>query len=68
MAQAEVNGLRPLRCTRCGRFLGLEDIRLGRIHLKCPNCKAWVVLLGEDEDLTANGCPARVMTKDERPM
>ena len=68
MAQtAEVNGLRPLRCTHCGRFLGLENVRLGRIHLKCPNCKGWVILVGEEEDLTGNSYSARVMLRDGRP-
>ena len=44
--------LKPIRCCSCGRFLGLECIKVGVIKLKCKNCKQWTVLLGEETDLT----------------
>jgi len=38
--------LKNIYCCRCGRFLGLEDIKEGRIELKCPKCKQWTIVEG----------------------
>jgi phage FluMu protein Com len=42
--------LKPVRCISCGRFLGMENIKVGIVRLKCKSCKQWTVLLGRDED------------------
>lgn len=43
----------PLYCSRCGRFLLLQDLIEGAIQVKCRSCKYWNLLesIG-DEDLT----------------
>jgi len=43
------NELRPIRCTRCGRFLGYEAIESGGVVLKCANCKNWTVVKATGE-------------------
>lgn len=30
-----------MHCAGCGRFLGLQAIIMGKVKLKCPNCKEW---------------------------
>ena len=54
------NDLRPVRCTKCGRFLGLELIKTGVVMLKCKNCKMWTTVLGEEWELTKEEEPARI--------
>ena len=48
--------LKEIYCRKCRRFLGKEDIKEGRVELKCPNCKIWNVVEGreikEDDVLT----------------
>jgi len=31
----------------CGRFLGKESIKDGRIELMCPICKTWVIVISK---------------------
>lgn len=53
MANNEVP-LRQIRCSGCGRFLGIGYIVEGEIYLKCKNCKLFTVVLGQmaEENLT----------------
>ena len=34
----------PIRCSACGRFLGLAAVVDGVILLLCKNCKGWSVV------------------------
>jgi len=40
--------LKEIYCRKCRRFLGKEDIKEGRVELKCPNCKIWNVVEGRE--------------------
>lgn len=40
----EINGLGPIRCSTCGRFLGYAAISDGVLLLLCKNCKSWSVV------------------------
>lgn len=46
----EIN-LKPIHCTRCGRFLGFEMIVVGVVQLKCPKCKDWTQISNIPEDI-----------------
>lgn len=50
----EDNGLQPIRCSACGRFLGYALIRDGVVLIKCKNCKSWAIV--------AEGKIARALT------
>ena len=39
--------LKEIRCSKCRRFLGKQDIKEGEVQLKCPNCKAWIIIVIE---------------------
>lgn len=49
------NNLRQIRCSECGRFLGLGNIIEGEVYLKCKNCKAWTVVLGGEAEKHLTG-------------
>lgn len=36
--------LMPIRCGKCGRFMGYEAITIGVIFLWCKKCKDWVMV------------------------
>lgn len=44
----ESNGLSPVRCSACGRFLGYAAMVDGIVLILCKNCKSWnIVAEGE---------------------
>lgn len=44
----ESNGLWPVRCSSCGRFLGYAAVVDGLVLILCKNCKSWnIVAEGE---------------------
>ena len=47
--------LRQIRCSECGRFLGLGTIKEGEVYLKCKNCKSWTVILGGSAENNLTG-------------
>ncbi len=49
------NNLRQIRCSECGRFLGLGNITEGEVYLKCKNCKTWTVILGGEAEKHLTG-------------
>ena len=52
---AEINGLRPIRCSFCGRFHGVGRIINGELYLKCSNCKQWTCVLEGDKEMELTG-------------
>ena len=40
----ESNGLSPIRCSACGRFLGYALITDGVVLILCKNCKSWSIV------------------------
>jgi phage FluMu protein Com len=36
--------MNEIRCCKCRRFLGKEQIKGGEIQLLCPSCKTWNVV------------------------
>lgn len=56
MNQLNLNNLdiRQIRCSSCGRFMGLGYIQEGVVVLWCKQCKRWTLVLGEtaEKDLT----------------
>jgi phage FluMu protein Com len=53
----EDNGLQPVRCSACGRFLGYALILNGVVLMKCKNCKSWAIV--------AEGKIARALTTEQ---
>lgn len=49
------NNLRQIRCSGCGRFLGLGNITEGEVYLRCKNCKNWTVVLGGEAEKHLTG-------------
>jgi phage FluMu protein Com len=49
----KANELKPIRCSNCGHFLGLECIKTGVVKIKCKNCKGWTVIIGAEEDFSS---------------
>lgn len=47
--------LRQIRCSNCGRFLGIGHIEEGEVYLKCKNCKVFTVILGETAEKNLTG-------------
>ena len=47
--------LRQIRCSNCGRFLGIGHIEEGEIYLKCKNCKMFTVVLGNMAEKNLTG-------------
>jgi ribosomal protein S27E len=54
MAETEVE-IRQIRCSNCGRFLGVGYIIEGEVYLKCKNCKQWTVVLGKSAEANLTG-------------
>lgn len=46
MSQNNDLDLRQIRCSSCGRFMGLGHIEEGVIVLWCKLCKRWTLVLG----------------------
>lgn len=40
----EMEGMRNVYCSGCGRFLLKERIEKGFIHVKCRHCKNWTLI------------------------
>jgi len=53
--QSSDNELRQIRCSECGRFLGVGNIIEGELYLKCKNCKNWTVVLGGEAEKHLTG-------------
>ncbi len=51
----ENNNLRQIRCSECGRFMGLGNVLEGELYLRCKNCKNWTVVLGQQAEKTLTG-------------
>ena len=51
----DASQLRQIRCSSCGRFLGIGYIEEGEVYLKCKNCKMWTVVLGETAEKNLTG-------------
>ena len=34
----------PIRCSRCGRFLGYSIVENAMVLIRCHNCKGWSVV------------------------
>ncbi len=49
------NNLRQIRCSSCGRFLGVGNVIEGELYLRCKNCKTWTVVLGLEAEKTLTG-------------
>jgi phage FluMu protein Com len=63
MAVDHTQLLRQIRCSGCGRFLGLGYIEEGEVYLKCKNCKTWTVVLGgkAEKNLTGKEMYERIL-------
>jgi phage FluMu protein Com len=46
--------IKRLNCAHCGRFLGREDLREGKVELYCPSCKHWTIIIARKEDTVNN--------------
>lgn len=59
--------LRQIRCSCCGRFLGIGNIVEGEAYLKCK-CKSWTVVLGgeAEKNLTGEEMYERIKAVDAR--
>ena len=53
----ESNGLSPIRCSACGRFLGYTAIADGLALILCKNCKSW--------NIVAEGKTGSTLTTEE---
>ncbi len=64
----ENNQLRQIRCSSCGRFLGLSNIKEGEAYLLCKNCKMWTVVLGgkAEKDLTGQEMYDRISSVGQK--
>jgi len=47
--------IRQIRCSNCGRFLGIGYIQEGEVYLKCKNCKQFTVIVGKSAEETLTG-------------
>ena len=64
----ENHNLRQIRCSECGRFLGVGNVLEGEVYLKCKNCKSWTVVLGQEaeKNLTGQEMYDKLLTLDRR--
>ena len=66
----EINNsqLRQIRCSNCGRFLGIGHIEEGELYLKCKNCKMWTVVLGvtAEKNLTGQEMYDRIVAAGQK--
>lgn len=44
-------GLNPVYCSKCRRFLGYENIKKGYVIIYCKNCKSWNVSVGSSTNI-----------------
>ena len=60
--------LKQIRCSCCGRFLGIGNIVEGEAYLKCKSCKSWTVVLGgeAEKNLTGQEMYDRIRAMDAR--
>jgi phage FluMu protein Com len=60
--------LRQIRCSNCGRFLGIGHIEEGEIYLKCKNCKVFTVVLGKtaEKNLTGKEMYERIVSTGQK--
>lgn len=60
--------LRQIRCSSCGRFLGVGHIEEGELYLKCKNCKVFTVVLGKkaEENLTGKEMYDRIKSTGQK--
>jgi phage FluMu protein Com len=60
--------LRQIRCSSCGRFLGIGHIEEGEIYLKCKNCKVFTAVLGAtaEKDLTGQQMYERIVATGQK--
>lgn len=60
--------LRQIRCSSCGRFLGIGHIEEGELYLKCKNCKMWTVVLGvtAEQNLTGQEMYDRILAAGQK--
>lgn len=60
--------LRQIRCSNCGRFLGIGHIEEGEVYLKCKNCKTFTVILGKtaEENLTGKEMYDRLISTGQK--
>ena len=49
------NNLRQVRCSYCGRFMGLANVVEGEVYLRCKNCKTWTAVLGKEAERNLTG-------------
>ena len=50
-ALPETNGLNPVRCSNCGRFLGYEMMMEGVVFIRCGNCKQFNQVITPNFDI-----------------
>jgi len=62
------NELRQIRCSECGRFLGMCNIIEGELYLKCKNCKNWTSVLGieAEKHLTGQAMYDRILSTGQK--
>lgn len=46
----DVDGLDPVYCGHCGRFLGYEKVLFGHVKILCPKCKGWTEIKNNSDD------------------
>jgi phage FluMu protein Com len=65
---ADNSQLRQIRCSNCGRFLGIGHIEEGEIYLKCKNCKVFTVVLGKtaEKNLTGKEMYERIVSTGQK--
>ena len=55
--------LRECRCPNCGRLIAQEQMESGTLKLRCPKCRAFVILSRPDNQaggtLSASSAPSR---------
>jgi len=64
----DASELRQIRCSNCGRFLGIGHIEEGEIYLKCKNCKVFTVILGKtaEKNLTGKEMYERIVSTGQK--
>jgi phage FluMu protein Com len=64
----DASQLRQIRCSNCGRFLGIGHIEEGELYLKCKSCKMWTVVLGTtaEENLTGKEMYDRIVAAGQK--
>ena len=52
---ANNNEMHQIRCSECGRFLGLGNVIEGEVYIRCKNCKRFTVILGAEAEKNLTG-------------